>query len=69
MIDSDLDDSDDEVRNEGEDGEDEGEVDIVFCVYEKVSLGCLDLLWVTSRMRSSIFAIADPSSSNIRCRG
>lgn len=38
VIDSDLDDSDDELRDEGEGGEDEGEVDIVFCVYDKVSL-------------------------------
>ena len=36
VIDSDLDDSDDEVREEGDGGEDEGEVDIVFCVYDKV---------------------------------
>jgi hypothetical protein len=36
VIDSDLDDSDDELRDEGEGGEEEGEVDIVFCVYDKV---------------------------------
>ena len=35
MIDSDLDDSDDELRDEGEE-EGEGEIDIVFCVYDKV---------------------------------
>ncbi|WOO76780.1 Transcription initiation factor IIA large subunit [Vanrija pseudolonga] len=36
IIDSDLDDSDDELRDddEGEDGD--GEIDIVFCVYDKV---------------------------------
>ncbi|WWD18718.1 hypothetical protein CI109_103172 [Kwoniella shandongensis] len=36
VIDSDLDDSDDELRDEGEGGDDDGEVDIVFCVYDKV---------------------------------
>ena len=36
VIDSDLDDSDDELRDEGEGAEEEGEVDIVFCVYDKV---------------------------------
>ena len=37
VINSDLDDSDDEVREEDDGGEEEGEVDIVFCVYDKVS--------------------------------
>lgn len=37
VIDSDLDDSDDELRDDGDAGEEEGEVDIVFCVYDKVS--------------------------------
>lgn len=36
VIDSDLDDSDDELREDGEDGGEDGEVDIVFCVYDKV---------------------------------
>ncbi|CAD6564535.1 MAG: hypothetical protein TREMPRED_005413 [Tremellales sp. Tagirdzhanova-0007] len=36
VINSDLDDSDDEVREEDDGGEEEGEVDIVFCVYDKV---------------------------------
>lgn len=36
VIDSDLDDSDDELKDEGEGAEEEGEVDIVFCVYDKV---------------------------------
>lgn len=35
VIDSDLDDSDDELKDDGED--EEGDVDIVFCVYDKVS--------------------------------
>lgn len=34
VIDSDLDDSEDELKDDGE--EDEGEIDIVFCVYDKV---------------------------------
>jgi transcription initiation factor TFIIA large subunit len=38
VIDSDLDDSDDELRDDAEGGEDEGDVDIVFCVYDKVHL-------------------------------
>lgn len=36
VIDSDLDDSDDELADEGEDDEAGGDVDIVFCVYDKV---------------------------------
>jgi transcription initiation factor TFIIA large subunit len=36
VIDSDLDDSDDELRDDGDGGEEEGDVDIVFCVYDKV---------------------------------
>ncbi|ORX37168.1 transcription factor IIA, alpha/beta subunit-domain-containing protein [Kockovaella imperatae] len=36
VIDSDLDDSDDELKDGDEDGEDGAEVDIVFCVYDKV---------------------------------
>ena len=40
IIDSDLDDSDDELKDGEEDGGGEGgEVDIVFCVYDKVGLG------------------------------
>ena len=35
VIDSDLDDSDDELKDDGD--EEEGDVDIVFCVYDKVS--------------------------------
>lgn len=35
MIDSDLDDSDDELKDGAEDDE-EGDIDIVFCVYDKV---------------------------------
>ena len=37
IIDSDLDDSDDELKDEA-DEEGEGEVDIVFCTYDKVCL-------------------------------
>ncbi|WRT68033.1 uncharacterized protein IL334_005008 [Kwoniella shivajii] len=36
VIDSDLDDSDDELRDENDGGDDDGDVDIVFCVYDKV---------------------------------
>ncbi|WVQ84359.1 hypothetical protein IAT38_006511 [Cryptococcus sp. DSM 104549] len=36
VIDSDLDDSDDELRGEADGGEDDNDVDIVFCVYDKV---------------------------------
>lgn len=39
VIDSDLDDSEDELKDDGE--EDEGEIDIVFCVYDKASLTSL----------------------------
>ena len=35
VIDSDLDDSDDELKDGAEDDE-EGDIDIVFCVYDKV---------------------------------
>ena len=44
VIDSDLDDSDDELKDEDGDGEDGVEVDIVFCVYDKVSLVQLAIL-------------------------
>ncbi|KGB79240.2 transcription initiation factor TFIIA large subunit [Cryptococcus deuterogattii R265] len=36
VIDSDLDDSDDELRGDVDGGEDDNDVDIVFCVYDKV---------------------------------
>ncbi|OCF39329.1 transcription initiation factor TFIIA large subunit [Kwoniella heveanensis CBS 569] len=36
VIDSDLDDSDDELRDDAEGGDDDADVDIVFCVYDKV---------------------------------
>ncbi|WWC62854.1 uncharacterized protein I303_105452 [Kwoniella dejecticola CBS 10117] len=36
IIDSDLDDSDDELRDDAEGGDDDGDTDIVFCVYDKV---------------------------------
>lgn len=36
VIDSDLDDSDDELKDDAED-DGEGDIDIVFCVYDKVS--------------------------------
>lgn len=42
IIDSDLDDSDDEQRDDA-DEEGEGDLDIVFCTYEKVSLSCQGL--------------------------
>lgn len=38
IIDSDLDDSDDELKD-ADDEEGEGDTDIVFCTYDKVSLG------------------------------
>lgn len=37
VIDSDLDDSDDEFANDEDGEEGEGEADIVFCVYDKVA--------------------------------
>ena len=37
VINSDLDDSEGELDDDGE-GDDEADVDIVFCVYDKVSL-------------------------------
>ncbi|WWC88413.1 uncharacterized protein L201_003324 [Kwoniella dendrophila CBS 6074] len=36
IIDSDLDDSDDELRDDAEGAEDDADTDIVFCVYDKV---------------------------------
>lgn len=36
MIDSDLDDSDDELGIDDDDDNPEGDVDIVYCVYDKV---------------------------------
>lgn len=54
VIDSDLDDSDDELRDEGEE-DGEGEIDIVFCVYDKVGDSCRTLGWpmLTSRSKGS----------------